>query len=222
MSYFDSRFNRFFLGLSENNTKEWFESHRDTYETAVKKPFIKLVEDVMRGVSEFDTHLPLSAQKSIFRINRDIRFSKDKSPYKTHVAATLSDESKNPDAAGYYFMLSAKGLELGGGIYQPNKEAIEKIRSEIFYHSEEFDKLLMNRDFKSKFGILKGEKNKIVPDPYKQILQTQPLIANKQFFYWAEFLDPSIVESPDLADIIISHFAAGAAMNSFLRRAVLG
>ncbi len=220
MRYFDSSFHSFFEGLAANNTKEWFDSQRNIYEKSIKKPFVKLVEDLMKKVSEFDNNLPVSAQKAIFRINRDIRFSKDKSPYKTHVAAFLSSQSKNPDFAGYYFMLSAKGLELGGGLYQPTKEAIDKVRSEILYHTLEFSTIIESEEFVKKYGSLQGEKNKIIASQYKELIDNQPFILNKQFFYWAELDDRDLIVSDNLVDLIASYFKAGYAMNNFLRRAV--
>ncbi len=220
MRYFDKSFTDFFLGLQANNHKEWFEAHRSVYEKSVKKPFQKLVEDVIAKVEEFDPHVPISPAKAIFRINRDIRFSKDKTPYKTHVAASITPHSKNSDTVGYYFSLSPKGLELGGGIYMPDKTTLDKIRSEIHYHTEEFSMLVSEKSFKVKFGTLLGEQNKIIPSQYKETFAIQPLIANKQFYYWAEYDSPDMATRSDLLEFIVEHFRIGAPINEFLHRAI--
>src|SRR5689334_10215404 len=131
-AYFTKEFLDFFNKLEKNNNKEWFDRNKPTYENAVKNPFKKLVEDLIEQIRKHDKDLSTDAKESIFRINRDIRFSKDKTPYKTNVSANISKLGKrSPDHPGFYIQLGADMLMIGGGAYAPDKDQLKKIRDEI-------------------------------------------------------------------------------------------
>ena len=219
--YFQQDFLDFFKELHENNHKQWFDENRKRYETFVKKPFKLFVEAMILEVQQFEPDLITSSKESIFRINRDIRFSKDKTPYKTHVSAAIAQGGKKSDLPGYYLQLGAEEVLIGGGAYQIEKEHLYKIRQEIAYEPEAFQKIITNKTFKNSFGEIKGAANKILPAEFKEDAQKQPLIANKQFYFMTT-LPSKVIVHDDLPPILSAYFRAAKPLNDFLRRAVLG
>lgn len=217
MRYFSQKFFTFFDELSKQNSKEFFERNRATYEKEVKQPFRKLVEDLTEKLAKDIPELNRDAGKAIFRINRDIRFSKDKSPYKVHVAAVFSRTgTKDQEYPGFYIHLGADDVMIGGGKYFCAKEDIAKIRQEIFYNNTSFKKLLNDKAFKEKYGELQGDKSKILTPEYKEFATEQPLIANKQFWYYSKILRKDVT-GDRLESLIYSYFKAGYKMNKFLQ-----
>lgn len=220
MKYLSNDFFKFFEGLQKNNNKEWFEKNRSTYENEVKKPFRQLVEDLIAKLSKDLPELNRDAGKAIFRINRDIRFSKDKSPYKIHVAAMFSRTgTKDFQYPGFYLHFGADETIIGGGKYFVEKEELGKIRQEIFYNNTAFKKLLNDKAFKEKYKTLDGDKSKILPPDYKEFVKEQPLIANKQFWYHANINRKDITGSK-LDEVLLPYFKAGHKMNKFLFEAI--
>lgn len=219
MQYLSPKFFKFFDELKKNNNREWFEKNRPTYENEVKKPFRKLVEDVTEKLAKDLPEINRDAGKAIFRINRDIRFSKDKSPYKVNMAAVFSRTgTKDQDYPGFYMHFGADEIMVGGGKYFCTKEEIAKIRQEIYYNNADFKKLLNNKAFKEKFGTLQGDKNKVLEPDYKEFAKEQPLIANKQFWYYAN-LTRKDVTGDKLDSLVYSYFKAAYKMNRFLMEA---
>ena len=222
MKYLTPAFFKFLDGLSKNNNKEWFDANRESYENDVKKPFRKLVEDLTEKLAKDVPELNRNVSKSIFRINRDIRFAKDKSPYKDHVAAVFSRSgTKDEDYPGFYMHFGSKEVAVGGGKYMVSKDQLAKIRQEIFYNNKEFKKLLSDKNFVTKFKTLDGERSKILPPDYKDFAKEQPLIANKQFWYWAD-LSRKDALSDQIDTILLQHMKAGLKINQFLWQAIQG
>lgn len=220
MKYFTPAFFKFFDELANNNNKEWFEKNRNRYENDVKAPFKKLVTDLNEKLLKDLPDLNREIHKNIFRINRDIRFSKDKSPYKNNVAAVFSRKgTQDIDYPGFYLHIGAKEIMVGGGKYEVSKEQLAKIRQEIYYNNSDFKKILNDKAFKEKYKVLSGEKNKVLPPDYKEFEKEQPYIANKQFWYHAE-LTRKDVTGDELDKIIYAHFKAGMKMNKFLLEAI--
>jgi uncharacterized protein (TIGR02453 family) len=216
MQYFTPKFFKFFDELSKNNNKEWFDKNRETYEKEVKAPFKKLVEDLTEKLAKDIPEINRNASKAIFRINRDIRFSKDKSPYKLNVAAVFSRTgTKDEKYPGFYMHFGADDIMVGGGKYFCSKEELAKIRQEIYYNNDAFKKLLNDKDFKEKYGTLQGDKNKVLERDYKEFAKEQPLIANKQFWYYAKLTRKDIT-GDKLDALVYSYFKAAYKMNHFL------
>ena len=108
---------------------------------------------------------------------------------------------------------------VGGGIYFLDKEGLQKIRSEIAHATDEFTGLVENKDFKKRFGEVKGERNKVLPAEYKEVAQKQPLIANKHFYYMAA-LEPKHITNGGLPDMLMEYYQTGYPLNSFFKRAI--
>jgi uncharacterized protein (TIGR02453 family) len=146
---------KFLKDLKKNNNKPWFNANRKRYEEA-KADFANFIQQVIDGLGKKDkTIASIRAKDCLFRINRDIRFSKDKSPYKTNFGASINKDGRKAfSSAGYYFHLEPGQSFLGGGIYHPMPPELNKIRQEIDYSFGEFKKILSSKKFKSVYGDL--------------------------------------------------------------------
>ncbi|MCB9260834.1 MAG: DUF2461 domain-containing protein [Flavobacteriales bacterium] len=214
--YFNKAFVDFFKGLAANNNREWFLDNKKIYDKEVKKPFEQLVADLIEA-----TGSKLLVKDATFRINKDIRFSKDKSPYKLHVGAVISDGGrKDMTIPGMYLHLSAEEQWIGGGMYMPEKNQLEQIRMAIANNPKTWDKMLQNPDFIKFYTSIKGEKNKILPKELKEFGDNE-WVYNKQFYYMAEYHDQQIPTKPDLLPFIMQHYEAGKEFISFFK-ATLG
>lgn len=222
MSYFTPEFLKFFRGLKRNNSKTWFEANRERYETAVKEPFAAFIEEMLARLRAEDPTLSTSAKQAIFRLNRDIRFSKDKTPYKTHMAANISPSGrKNLERPGFYIQFGPEEVLLGGGAYMLENATIYRIRQAIVKNLAAFEAILKEKSFKQKFGTLQGEQNKVLSGEFKTYAAKQPLLANKQFYYMAELKAETILKK-NLPEVVMQYYHAGKAMNDFLEKAMRG
>jgi uncharacterized protein (TIGR02453 family) len=217
--FFTPAFFKFFEQLSKHNNKEWFDANRPTYEKEVKAPFKAFVGKVLTELAKDQPDILKDPAKAIFRINRDIRFSKDKSPYKNHVGAIFSRTGTKDTRPGYYLYLGAEEIFIGGGMYEVDKEKLEKIRQEIFYNKDAFKKIINDKAFKSLYGTVKGEQNKILTPEYKEFAKEQPLIANKQFYYMASLSKEDVLKK-DFDKTVLKHFKAAAKFNEFMDQAI--
>ena len=221
-SYFTPDFIKFFADLSKHNNREWFEKNKERYVKSVKEPFQALVEELIVRLHFEDERINIEAKDAIFRIYRDIRFSKDKTPYKTYASALISPYGrKDLETPGFYFELSHKEAGIYCGAYQPEKEQLKKIRRFIASNREEFASIIKDKTFKKYFGEIRGEKAKRMDKEFDNALALQPLIANKQFYCGAE-LSPEIITSPKLSDIIIKHFKAAKKFSDFIETGMKG
>ena len=219
MSHFTPTFFKFFEQLEKHNSKEWFDENRSTYEKEVKEPFKKFVTLIINELAKEQPDILKDASKSIFRINRDIRFAKDKSPYKNHVGALFNRSGTKDTRPGYYLHIGSKEIMIGGGMYQVEKEPLEKIRQEIYYNNDSFKKIINEKNFKAYYGSVQGEQNKILTPEYKEFAKDQPLIANKQFYFMAELKKEDVL-SKDFDKLVLKHFKAAAKFNEFMMQAI--
>ncbi len=121
MIYFTQDYLDFFKNLAANNHKQWFDENRKTYETVVREPFKLFIADVIKSVQEIDNGVALEPKNAIFRINRDVRFSKDKTPYKLFNSAIISKNGrKDKTYPGLYLELNPERLAIFGGVYMPS------------------------------------------------------------------------------------------------------
>jgi len=219
MTYFSKTFVQFFKDLSKNNSTAWFDENRKTYEKEVKKPFELFVAEMIKRIGKDDPEVKIAAKDAIFRINKDIRFSKDKTPYNTHMSANISAYGrKNKAYPGLYFMLSPEGISIFGGAYMLEKDQLEKMRGLIAKEGAKFEKAIGDKNFVKHFGKLQGETMKRIPEEWKAAHAKQPLIANKQFYFQAK-LPASLITSDKLADEIMEYYKAAKPVNEFLKRA---
>lgn len=219
MKYFTPDFLVFFKELAANNNRDWFHANKSRYETVVKKPMEIFVADVIAEMRKHDKKLVLKPSEAIFRINKDIRFAKDKSPYKLYTSAGISrDGKKAVGAPGLYVELGPEKLAFAGGAYMPDKEKLEMIRTAIAKKPKALLDLLADKKFKKLWGDLQGERNKILAPEFKKVAADCPYIFNKQFYFWTE-LDPKIITSDKLMKTLLEHYEAGKAVSAFLEKA---
>jgi uncharacterized protein (TIGR02453 family) len=147
---------KFIKDLKKNNNKPWFDTNRKKYEEA-KKDFVAFVDSLILSIAKFDPAVAsLKAKDCIFRINRDVRFSKDKSPYKTNMGAYINPGGKKVNTPGYYFHCEPGGSFAAGGLYVPEPAVLAKVRQEIDYSFEEWKKIVNDKAFKKYFPKVDG------------------------------------------------------------------
>ena len=145
----------FLNDLSHNNNREWFMDNKKRWQS-VKEDFLEFVEDLMPELYDMDKTIGIqSAEKCMYRIYRDMRFSNDKTPYKTHIAVYIATGGiKRHGRPGYYFHIENGGSMAGGGIFMPEPNTLTAIRKEILYNIDAFREIIEADDFKKYFNEL--------------------------------------------------------------------
>ena len=219
MTYFSGDFVKFFEELERNNHKDWFDENRKRYEREIKNPFKAFVGDLILAIQKFDPEIMIKPKDAIFRINRDIRFSKNKQPYKNNVAAYISRISKKEQFPGYYVHFDAEGIWLGGGLYDLSTENLYKVRQEILYNEKQLDEALSSNGFEKEFGSIQGNKNKILKPPFKEFAEEIPILYQKQFYFMKRYPAEKIT-ADNLVSFCSEKLEKTYPVNKFLRLAV--
>lgn len=221
MAWFSKEFARFFEELEKNNNRDWFLENKKRYESEVKKPFELFTGAVIERLASHDKTLNILPKDAIFRINRDVRFSQDKSPYKTQASALINAGGrKDHTTPGFYFELNSGGGNIYGGIWEAEKDDLYRIREYIASHLKEFDKALKDKNFVKYFGgELHGEKNKKLPLEFAEYAAQQPLLYNKSFYYAAKIKKADLT-SEKLPELMMEHYKASLPVKEFLAAAL--
>ncbi|MDX1478344.1 MAG: DUF2461 domain-containing protein [Saprospiraceae bacterium] len=211
------QFVSFFKDLSANNNREWFHENKKRYEQHVKAPFEALTGEVIERMKKLDPEITVTPNECVFRIYRDVRFSKDKSPYKTHMAAAVGRGGrKDHSYPGVYFQADGEGVSIAGGCWQPDKDRLYRIRAKIAEDPKRFQRILNGKKFKETFKGLEGERNKVIPKEFREVGEQVPEIYNKSFHYWTSYKGQKHVTRDDLAKFIVDHYKTAKAFNEFL------
>ena len=213
---------KFLKDLKKNNNKTWFDNHRKEYEAAKQdfSDFIQLVID--RHAKTDPTIGSLKAKECMFRINRDIRFSKDKSPYKTNFGASINRGGKKSSFAGYYFHCEPGESFVGGGLWMPMPPELKKVRQEIDYCFDEFKKIIGSKKFKSIYGDLSREEEMSlskVPQGFEKDSPAADYIKMKSFIAMKSFSEKDML-SKDLIRQTITAFESLYPVIQFINRAL--
>jgi uncharacterized protein (TIGR02453 family) len=203
--------------LGHNNNKEWFDAHRSEYISA-KTNFENFVQSLIHEIAQFDHIMKgLEAKSCIFRINRDVRFSHDKSPYKTNMGAFMvRGGKKNGDKyAGYYFHIEPGKSMLAGGAYVPPVQWLTAIREKIDEEPERLLSILGDSEFRKYFDQLEGEKLKKAPKGFPSDHKFVELLKYKSYLAVTESTDRKVL-SDDYFKYSISVFKAMKPLNDFL------
>lgn len=213
---------KFLKDLKKNNNKPWFDAHRAQYEAA-RADFEQFIQAVLDRHSKNDPDLKdLTAKKCMFRINRDVRFSKDKSPYKTNFGASMDKGGKKSGLAGYYFHCEPGGSFIGGGLWMPEPAVVKRVRQEIDYSYDEFKKLITTKNFKGFFGELyKGENAQLskVPQGFEKDNPAAEHLKFKSWLVLHNFSDAEVT-APSLVKNTVEAFKLMQPFIRFLNRAV--
>lgn len=209
----------FLTDLNENNNREWFNEHKKRYKE-VKKQFEFLVELLIGKIAEFDEDIyGQEAKKTIFRIYRDVRFSKDKRPYKTNFGAFMVRGGRKSGNAGYYIHLEPGESFVGGGVYMPPNDTLKKIRSYIFKFTNEFKEIIYNDDFKNTFGTFIDHKLKLAPKGFPKDFEDIELLKYKSFAVGKQ-LSHDELNSDKLITVSIDAFKKLHPLNTYLNKAI--
>lgn len=214
---------KFLQSLKKNNSKEWFDANRKQYEIA-KADFADLIDSVIKTFGKKDPSIAnLLARECVFRINRDVRFSKNKEPYKSNMGASITAGGKKIAMAGYYFHLEPGGKSfVGGGLYMAEPDKLKKVRQEIDYNWDAFSKILKNKKFKEQFGDLdKSEGMSLVREPkgYEKDNPAIDYIKLKSWIGLKQIPDKALTEK-ELVKTITAAFEALQPMIIFLNSAL--
>lgn len=157
---------QFLKGIKQNNNRDWLEANRPLYE-ASKKEMEALTAAMLKELIPFEPRFAATTPKScLFRLNRDVRFSADKSPYKTAFGSYMSPNGKNAYHGGYYLHIEPGNCFMAAGVWMPQGETIAKIRQEIDYNAADLEKIISNKSFKTTFPKIEGEQLKKAPKGY--------------------------------------------------------
>jgi uncharacterized protein (TIGR02453 family) len=210
----------FLRELSQNNHREWFETHRKEYELA-KTELLELVSGLIGEIATFDQTIQhLDPKKCIFRINRDVRFSKDKSPYKQYMSAFFSKDGKSSQFGGYYIHFEPENCFVGGGVYSPPPEVQQAIRREIYFNSTEFVDIIERESFKKTFGTLQYDKYFRVPKGFPADFEFGELLKYKHYVASCPLPD-NIVQNSDIQQFAVGIFKKLYPLNQFLNCAIM-
>jgi uncharacterized protein (TIGR02453 family) len=207
---------RFLSQLRRNNNREWFLAHKNIYEQKVKGPMVELVQALGGAIQAFAPEMVVDPKRAIYRIHRDTRFSPDKTPYKTHIAALFTPRGIPKHAgAALYLHIAPEEVLIGGGVYMPGTEELRAIRRHIADHSEELRRILKRRDFKKWFGGLEGDQLVRAPKDFPPDHPAVDLLRYKQFL--VSVVEPGkFAESPKLFSRVLVLFASMAPFVRFL------
>lgn len=209
----------FLKDLEKNNNKVWFDENRKRYEAA-KREFAVFVDQLIPAVKSIDKRIgEISSKQCIFRIFRDVRFSKDKTPYKTNFGAYISDVGRKSRYAGYYIHIEPGKCMLGGGIYMPQPDILKAVREVILDDPEEYKKIIHSKAYKDTFGEIWGEKLKSVPRGFPKDHPEIELIKQKSFTVVHEMPDKRVLDSK-FFDYIIEVFKLNYKINEFINKVI--
>ena len=209
----------FFKQIEENNNKPWFEKNRPAYEAA-KANFLEFMGDLIPKIKQIDQIVDKDLKKYASRINRDVRFSKDKSPYKNSISALIErelDYKKCP----FYIHIQPSGSFIGGGVYQPEPALLKRVRQEIDYNSSELHKIIGKQSFKDKFGKITGDSLVRPPKGYEEDNPNIELLKLKFYIVRKDFSDEEVM-SPDFANRIAELYREAIPFFEFLDNAIVG
>lgn len=199
---------KFLKDLKKNNNRTWFEEHRKQYEYA-KDDFLMLVEQLITTIATFDKQIGnLEAKNCLFRINRDLRFSKNKDPYKSNLAAYFNKDGKNGLGAGYYLHIEPGKNFVAGGIWMPVPAVLAGLRQEIDYNFKEWKKIIVNKSFHKYFNAgVEGETLTRPPKGYDENNPAIEFIKKKTFVVSRSFTDAEVQSKFFVKDVAATYKA---------------
>jgi uncharacterized protein (TIGR02453 family) len=212
---------RFLKELGKNNDREWFTPRKAIYEEKLRLPMLELVGAVHREMVRFAPDYVGEPAKCIYRVYRDTRFSKDKTPYKTHVGALLwRNGTEKNYAASYYFSVSPEGVEVAGGLYSPEREGLLAVRQRIAADTDAFRATFEGRKVKKLMGDLYGEPMTRVPKGFDPAHPAAELLKHKRYVLFTT-LDPALATTPKVFKEIMTRLEAMTPFVEYLNRPLI-
>ncbi|MCF8335961.1 MAG: DUF2461 domain-containing protein [Bacteroidales bacterium] len=210
----------FLRDLAANNNKEWFHANKYRYQL-VRKEFEQYVALLIAEIASFDESIKnLHPKDCIFRINREIRFARDKSPYKTNFGAFIAPGGRKGGYAGYYFHVEPANSFVEGGIYRPSSGSLKAIRTDIFENTEEFKEIIYDPDIVEQFGtIITDEKLKTAPKGFPKDFKDVDLLNYKDYTVLKP-LEEDLLTSEHLTGALLEAFETVYPLNVFINEAI--
>jgi uncharacterized protein (TIGR02453 family) len=219
---FTSQSLRFLRALKRNNRREWFTAHRDDYETHVRQPMTDIIARLADDLRRFGPEYVANPKTSMYRIYRDIRFSENKAPYKTHVAANFPTRGlPKHEGAGLYFHVSPDEVWIGGGMYAPQQPQLHAVREHIAANSRRLRALVESPAFRRDVGTLEGERLQRVPRGFPKDHEAAEYLKFRQFLAGREF-EPAFATSPKFYSSLLAVFKRVAPITRFLNEPLIG
>ena len=213
---------QFLDDLKANNNRDWFLDNKKRYEV-FKKDYHQLVADFLDVMKPLDPTLEmLEVKHCTFRINRDIRFSKDKSPYKTHLGVWLSSGVKGWNRSGYYVHIEKGASFIAGGLYCPEAEDLKRVRKEIAYFYEDLEEILTDKNFKKEFGNFDRNENNVLKNPPRGYEKEHPAIEflKLKSFETTHKFDIDEITQADFVNKMSKKLILLKPLNDFINRAL--
>ena len=192
--------------VAVNNNREWFAENKDEY-IKQHQNMIDFADDLLQSVNKHDNIETLNGKKSLYRIYRDVRFSKNKDPYKTHWAGGFKRATKQLRGGYYFHIAPGNKTMVAGGFWNPNKDDILRIREDIAMDDSELRKIISDKNFVTTFGELKGDQLKTAPKGFPKDHDSVDLLRYKQFIVWKNFTDKEVM-SKDFTQLADKTFKA--------------
>ncbi len=204
----------FLASLQRNNRREWFQPRKAVFEETLKQPMREFVGALNAAMTRFAPEYTTDPEKAIYRIYRDTRFSKDKTPYKNHIGALLLRRGDKA-GAGFYVAVSHKSVDIAGGIYAPPPETLLALRHHLAERHKEFRKISGSRAVRELFGAIQGEQLTRVPKGFPADHPAADLLRFKRLFFYVE-LPPDLATTPAICTSVLQHFRAVMPFVEFL------
>ena len=212
---------RFFRSLKRNNRREWFQPRKHLFEQHIKAPMLDLVSAINAELAKFAPEYVTEPKNAIFRIYRDTRFSADKTPYKTHAAASFARRgSERQGTGGFYFSVSAEVIEVAAGIWHPEREVMLLVRNHIAETHQELSRILADKKARKLAGELKGNALSRSPKGFDPAHPAAEFIKMKDWVLDVT-LDADLATTPELHGAIVERFRAMAPLLGYLNRPLL-
>ncbi|HET6992441.1 MAG TPA: DUF2461 domain-containing protein [Bacteroidia bacterium] len=211
----------FLKKIKNNNNRDWFEKNKNLY-LAAKDDVEKHLDEIIAGIRSFDKRISadVTAKKSMFRIYRDVRFSKDKRPYKTNLGASISPGGKMAVAPGYYIHIEPGKSFIAGGMWMPPAPELGKIRQEIDYNLKEFSKIVNDKTFRKVFGELDQDDKLVnIPKGYPKDHKAIEFLKLKSFIVVGDMNEKDVL-GKNFVKNAVAICKAMQPLNNFLQRAI--
>lgn len=211
----------FFRQLEKNNDRDWFAANKKTYVEQIETPMVELVGIVGQAMKQIAGDYVREPKRQLYRIYRDTRFSKDKTPYKTHLGAQFQHPQVTKNlGAGFYFHISHKEVCIAGGMYMPGPDELRALRAAFLADPMPFRKIIAARALTTLFGKPTSVSSARVPKGYDPADPAADLLKLRQFYYFVD-LDPKLALSGALPGVIVRHFRGLAPLIHFINNAIV-
>jgi uncharacterized protein (TIGR02453 family) len=207
---------KFLRALKRNNRREWFQPRKAQYEAQVRAPMIAIIERLAVDMRDIAPDIVVDPKTAMYRIYRDTRFSENKTPYKTHVAASFPTRGlPKHEGAGLYFHVAPDGVWVGGGMYAPQTAQLQAVREHIAANVKRLRAIVESPGFRRNIGVLEGERLQRVPRGFPKDHEAAEYLKYRQFLAGLE-LPPNIASSPTFYATLLAVFRQVAPLARFL------